>query len=74
MSAHWSDAGHSVFLTLGNLPNQVRNLPEAKMKKDELKLQSDHTVLKIELKDMMDDLRCRIRESKLQNHLEIYNL
>ncbi|CAG8450780.1 hypothetical protein RIR_jg18252.t1 [Rhizophagus irregularis DAOM 181602=DAOM 197198] len=27
------------------------------MKKDELKLQSDHTVLKIELKDMMDDLR-----------------
>lgn len=38
------------------------------MKKDELKLQSDHTVLKIELKDMMDDLRCRIRESKLQNH------
>ncbi|PKY13531.1 hypothetical protein RhiirB3_398978 [Rhizophagus irregularis] len=68
MPAHWSDAGHSVFLTLGNLPNQVRNLPEAKMKKDELKLQSDHTVLKIELKDMMDDLRCRIRESKLQNH------
>lgn len=31
MPAHWSDAGHSVFLTLGNLPNQVRNLPEAKV-------------------------------------------
>ena len=57
-----------------NIEIMTMEVGNTEMNKDELKLQSDHTVLKIELKDMMDDLRCRIRESKLQNHLEIYNV
>ena len=56
-----------------NIEIMTVEVGNTEMKKDELKLQSDHTAIKIELKDMIDDFYNKLHFNK-KDLADIYTI